>query len=96
MYFIAYENRPKEQTAGYVPEICNVITYQHPLVWIDQTSKSYRQYFVTYIHFWAEVDDSEALRCKGVHKDLEPPEGYEPNGQRGQALEKIGKAPWQN
>jgi len=88
MYFIVYENRPIELPAGYVPLLSNVITYQHPLVWIDQTSKSYRKYFVTYIHFWAEVDDAYALRCRGVHKDLEPAEGYEPSGQRENALPK--------
>jgi len=70
MYFIVYEDRPIEQPAGYVPQVKNVITYAHPLIWIDQTSDTYRRHFVTYIHFWTEVGDSEGLHCKGVSHDI--------------------------
>jgi len=89
MYFIVYENRPKDLPAGYVPLLSNVITYEHPLVWIDQISKNYRKYYVTYIHFWKKVDDSYALRCQGVHRDPSPAEGYEPSGVREDAVREM-------
>ena len=68
-YFIVYEDRPVNQVDGYVPQVKNVITGLHPLVWIDATTDAYRKHFVTYIHFWRKVNDHEAIHCKGVHKE---------------------------
>ncbi len=66
MYFVAYENRPK---GGSAAPITNALIDDHPLVWIDKASEEYKRHFVTYIHFWAEVDDEMANLCKGVHRD---------------------------
>ena len=70
MYFVVYENRQKHGSA--IPDdgpvrVENVLIHEHPLLWIDRTTEAYRKNFLTYIHFWAEVDDEIARKCNAIH-----------------------------
>ena len=74
MYFVVYENRPRRDGVvgpdGPAP-VSNALIEEHPLLWIDRTTESYRQHYLTIIHFWTEVDDEIAQACKAVRH--EPP-----------------------
>jgi hypothetical protein len=59
-YFVTFESRSKPD--ALVKTVSNVILKDvHPVIWLANPPDAYREYWVGYLLFWAEIPENVAV-----------------------------------
>ena len=59
-YFVTFESRSKPD--AFVKTVSNVILKDlHPVIWLANPPDAYREYWVGYLLFWAEITENVAI-----------------------------------